>query len=279
MEEIIRESIGIWRKNRVICIPFILEMVALGFLLAVGAFILLVPLNPFKGTDYADPLNMIESIDWTLILIDLVIAAIILLIMALASSFLRAGAIGMAKEAITNKKTSLDDMIRYGRDRALPYFLVTVAMILMNILLLIILLIPMIILGSEVINLASFILGLSLALVTYAAVIEGGAIKGVKKGIDAFMKNKLETALLYAFTAAFSLIVYAAAAGILMLLMAIALPLMDIEGQSTMTWIMISIIVGAGVLLFTLAQTCIVSPLETIYWTKYYLTKTRGGER
>ncbi|MDV0444988.1 hypothetical protein MmiAt1_05400 [Methanimicrococcus sp. At1] len=92
---------------------------------------------------YIDPdyiLNMFGNIPSGTITMFFVLGLVILVVVVLATAFLRAGLIGMSKEAILSGKTNFSDMMRYGK----KYFLKELGL---SVLIYLILFIPSILIG------------------------------------------------------------------------------------------------------------------------------------
>jgi len=133
--ELLGGGFNTWKKNMVICVPFILGAiisiaVAICILLPV-MFSLFIPFieqaitNPASMSSPETMSQIFKIISENLILF---IGSFIIIIIAggLIMSFFTAGAIGMAKEAVLTGRTNLSHMTSYGKKKFLSYFCATI---------------------------------------------------------------------------------------------------------------------------------------------------------
>jgi hypothetical protein len=270
---IIKKGFETWKENLTICIPFVLSFfltIIVLMLIIGGALLATFPsLEPYLSTlDGATP----ESVPQLLApmfqhIVVIVIAVIIAVIIALLiNAFFFAGAIGMANEATRKGRTSISEMIDYGKRKFLSMFFVNIIIALIALIGFVFVLpgvfaiLPAITSSQtqpDVTTFASLALGILImivyiavvsiifALPPYAVVMDDiGAIEGLKRGFSQFMKNKLNVFVLW-------LLVFAIAVGASVILGSI-----PYIGQ------MISIVVSV----------IIIQPLSVIWWSRLYLS-------
>jgi hypothetical protein len=208
-----------------------------------------------SSVDYTEVVSVIFSITNISFFI---IAGILI---GLVYSFFISGAIGMAKEAITNGKTNLSHMMDYGKRKFLSVFganiivglimLVGVLFILPGLAQLfsdprnaIISFIP----GIILMMIYMLVLSLLVVLVNYAIVIDDlGAIKGVKKGVKTvWHNNKINVFVLWLLVLVFGFILG-----------------------------LIGIIPFIGSIIMYILMLIVFMPLTVIWWTELYLTISR----
>jgi len=275
--EIIKDGYKTWKNNLILCIPFILggllSAIMAGIIMVITFLSLFWPLietvisNPssISSSEFLSQLYSIITANLISIIAVFIITGIII---GLISSFFYSGAIGMAKEAILTGKTNLSHMIDYGKRKYLNYFF---ASIIVGLIFLIgvLFLIPGILSVSSEIGSSGFefsgqninayfpliigflimvpymvIMSIIFALVSYAVVIDDlSAIEGVKKAFRVFWHNKISVFLIW----------------LIVLVISILFGL-------------IGLIPIIGGILSLIVTFLIVTPLTTIWWSKFYLT-------
>jgi len=223
-----------WKDNLSICLPFVLSSVLTSIvaIIIMGGAILaaipslpsLIPLltTPGEITPELIPQLMPQILQNIGIIIVAVIITVILVM--LIGAFFIAGAIGMAKEATETGRTSISDMMDYGRRKFISLLFTDIIVGLITFAG-VVFLIPGVLymlpnipttgyleqtpevilpalaifgLGFMVMAIYALIVSLILALPRYAVVIDDlGAIEGVKKGFKFFMAHKLDVFLLW----------------------------------------------------------------------------------
>jgi hypothetical protein len=280
--EIAGNGFQLWKKNLILCIPFILGtlitgMVALCIMLPT-MFALFFPMiqqsltntTAVQSPEFAQQmLTLFIQNLWLVICVLIIIGILAGFIM----SFFTAGAIGMAKEAILTGKTTLDHMTQYGKKKFISFFgvsLITGLVLFVGVVFLIpgilsllanldqltsqtltatqvmTVMIPFI---GGLILMAVYMLPMSIILVlgTYAVVIDDlSAMDGFKKGIHVMWQNKVNTFLLW----------------LLILAISVALSFLGI-------------IPFIGSLLMLVIMFLIVMPLTTLWWTQFYINCTK----
>ena len=275
--EIIKGGYKTWKNNFILCIPFIIggilsaivavTIMAITFLSMFWPLIETVLSNPSSISSsgfYSDLYSIITSNLISIIAVFIIIAIIV----GLISSFFYSGAIGMAKEALLTGKTNLSHMMDYGKRKYLNYFF---ASIIVGLIFLIgvLFLIPGILSISSEIGSSGFtfssqnitayfpliigllimipymvIMSIIFALVSYAVVIDDlSAIEGVKKAFRVFRHNKLNVFLIWLIIGFIGFLIG-----------------------------LIGLIPVIGGMLSLIVTFLIVTPLTTIWWSKFYLT-------
>ena len=230
---ILRNGFEIWKKNLIICLPFVFSMLltVIVAVLIIGSALLVTfgPLLPSMMPHITEsgeiPPALVQQLQplflqhiglWT----GAVFVTVILVL--LITAFFNAGAIGMAKEATETGRTSLSSMIDYGRQK---FVQLLGAKIIVGVVLLagFVFLIPGLValvptlktvpIPQDTTNIMAFtllgigflimiiymlIVSIVLALPPYAVVIDDlGAVDGVKKGVNCFMAHKVDVFLLW----------------------------------------------------------------------------------
>lgn len=278
---IIEKGFETWKKNLIICLPFvftsILTAIVVGIIIFATILAAIPSLIPALENLSALPQDLIpQLLPQLLQSIGIIIVGVIIavLIGMLITAFFWAGAIGMAKEAIETGHTDLSHMLEYGRRKFVSLFFTDIIVGLISFAGLVFLIpgflyiLPKLNVLSELpegeIIAASALFGLGflvmivyiviinilLALPRYAVVIgDMGAIEGIKTGFRFFMSNKLAVFLLW-------LIVFA-----------------------------VSVIAGAfgaiqyiGWLISALLSVIVIEPLTVIWWSKLYLSMAEPTE-
>ena len=280
--EILSGGFNTWKKNIIICVPFILGAV---ISIVVAACVLLPTMFSLFSSiitqAISNPASMSSSETTSQIFriisenIGLILGVIIILIilLGLIMSFFTAGAIGMAKEAILTGSTNFSHMMTYGKKKFLSYFSASIIVglvmfvgflfalpgfidLLANIESLsstpttqeLLAIMGPLMMGGILMIVYMLLMSIILALVTYAVVLDDlKAIDGFFKGIKVFWHyNKLNVFLLW-------LIVFI---------------ISSILG-------LFSMIPYAGSVIVFILSFFVVTPMTTIWWTKLYLTVTK----
>ena len=271
---VIGKGFETWKKNLNICLPFVFGLVLtsiVSIIIIGGAILAAIPslIPHFTKLDEISPEVISPLMPQIIQSMGMIIIAIIVTIILcmLINAFFLAGAIGMAKEATENGLTNITQMIEYGKRKFISLFFADIIIGLISFFGLVFMvpgmlyIIPKLMAISELppeelfTALAVFGLGflamcvylliisVMFALPRYSVVIDDlGAISGVKKGFDVFMRNKVAVFLLWLIVLVVSLI--AASFGI-------------IEYIGGIICIILSVIV--------------IQPLIVIWWSRLYL--------
>ena len=275
-----------WKKNLGICLPFVFSLVLtsiVALILIGGALLVTVgPLLPSLMPHIANsgeiPPEVIQQLQPLFLQnIGIIVAAVIItiILVLLISVFFTAGAIGMAKEATEKGRTSLSDMMDYGRRKFLNLLFANIIVgliVLAGVVFLIpgvLYLLPtlnasqtpfdvtnmaafaLLFLGFVIMLLYMLIVSIILALPPYAVVIgDLGAVEGVKRGFNVFMKHKVDVFLLW-------LVV-----GVIAVVASIILSNIPFIGQ------LISMAVSV----------IVIQPLTVIWWSRLYLSEIEPTE-
>jgi hypothetical protein len=282
MGEVIGKGFGVWRSNLNLCIPFMLgafvtTLLALPFLAAL--FMILLPLDSVDAAFLQDEENMQELLGQmqnSLAGLDaekmLMLAALFLalvLSLSLINAFFAAGAIGMARQAMDEGRTSTGAMWSYGKAHFWNLFLATLLIGLINLAGLIFLLpalvaaplplpadtqpMGMLVAGSILLILYVLALSVILASAPYALVLEGlGPVQALLAAIKFFRYNKFDVVILWLVVAALSL------------------SLEMISGAVSAG----EVAAGQVLSLATgMASLLIVAPLSNLWWTRLYMNR------
>jgi len=113
IETIIRNSCRVWRENPSLGLPYILSRIINTAIIV--AFIALAALffNPFRNME--DGVFNPAGIDWSILLLDIALFAVVIIATALVSTYFHAGSIGMSYKAATEGRCSLNDLTDYGK--------------------------------------------------------------------------------------------------------------------------------------------------------------------
>ncbi len=278
--DILSNGFDTWKKNLSICLPFVFSLIltSLVALIIIGGALLvtvgpvLPSLMPHIANSGEIPPEIIQQL-YPLFLqnMGIIIAAVIItiILVLLISVFFTAGAIGMAKEATETGRTSLSDMMDYGKRKFLNLLgadIIVGLIVLAGVVFLVpgvLYLLPTINTSQtpfDVTNMAAFallflgfvimliymlIISIMLALPPYAVVIgDLRAVDGVKKGFNFFMAHKVDVFLLW-------LVV-----GVIAMVASIILSNIPFIGQ------LISMVVSV----------IVIQPLSVIWWSRLYLS-------
>ena len=272
---VIRKGFDTWKENLCICLPFVFSSILTPIvaIIIIGGVILastpsLVPY--LTKPDEITPDLIPQLLPQILQSIGIIIIAFIVTIIlcGLIDAFFWAGAIGMAKEATENGRTSFYHLIEYGKRKFISLFFTDIIIGLISFGG-IVFLIPGILyilpelralselppeeaamalavfgLGFLAMIVYLMIIGIIFALPRYSVVIDDvGAIEGIKNGFAAFMRNKVVVFLLWLIALAVTMIV--ASLG--------AIPYI-------------------GGIISMILSVIIIQPLTVIWWSRLYLS-------
>lgn len=274
LEDILRSSFLTWKRNLSIGVPFLFSSMINSLFIVFYIVVMYLLINPLQPNP-----------NWIFLLLGMLLFIPLLFIMSLISSFFYAGAIGMSKKAVETGKTSLDDMVEYGRKKFITLFLTELLILLfMMVIGFMVLLIQMLFRG-EFITIFITIVGIVFAVVPFAVVISDlGVIDGLKKGYGFFMNNKFRVILLWVFTRYLTQFIGYGVMLIGVVILSLAIPVIPLPSDmSPQSWIPlikpISITLGIAFIIFFIIylsiSALIISPLTTIFWSGLYLDKNR----
>lgn len=265
-ESMLSEGYRTWRKNMELGVPVILNAIVMLTAIVLGAIL-------FGVLLFILILSGMSLV--VLILMHLFFIAFILVLM-LISAFFSAGTIGMALKATELGKTSLSDMLAYGKKKAADIFLANVlvafSMALLGIILLASVIAPLLLKSLNIalsvavfdlvlLVLCSVILYFVLSPVSYAIVLSDlSAVEGISAGYRFFMENKIAVIFML-FTV--SGIYY----GYSMITDAITSLFGVIPLLGSIINIGVSLLAAAFSLL-------VIQPIVTVWWTRLYLDRT-----
>ncbi|MEA1924680.1 MAG: hypothetical protein U9M95_02315 [Candidatus Altiarchaeota archaeon] len=291
---ILSDGFATWRNNPKICVPFILDFLAvvafsLLYFIAVILVLGILGFGVFSLFSAGQPggmQNLAPPIMGGLVVVLLLVLALVLVyyvITLLITSFFTAGAIGMSKEAVEKNKTSVSTMIDYGRRKMMSLFAVNVIISMVYLLAVVIVVgvfvgIP-IMLGSSLgenglmglllllpglllLILCMIVLSIVFAPVQYALVLSDlGAIDGLKKGVSFSLENKLFVFLLWLMISMISMFIE-----VLNFIYRLV-----VEQLPAILSLIMSL---TGLLVYLSVLLVIVTPLFTVWWTRLYLART-----
>lgn len=247
--KVIKEGFGTWQKNLNICLPFVFSSI-LTFVVAIivlGCAALLTGASLFDSRPYISRINELP------LLLSIGAVILILILGLIINAFFVAGAIGMAKEAMEDARTSLSVMTVYGRRKfaSLLFANIIVGFILLAGLIFIILGRLSILPNMAALKLIALayvvIVSIMFTLAPFAVVIgDFSAVDGVKKGFKIFRAHKLDVFLL----------------GFIVLFIGL------VVGFIT------DFIPHIGLLVNILVSTVIILPLTVLWWSKLYMCVT-----
>jgi hypothetical protein len=281
LSAVLRNGFETWKKNLSISLPFVLSLVltVIVALLILGATLLAVfgpvipSVLPAITETGAVPPALIEQLQ-PLILqhLGIIMGAVILtaILMLLISTYFTAGAIGMAKEATVQGRTTLAAMTAYGRRKILSLL---VANLIVGLIALagVVFLIPGVLSllpavstsppfsgGGDAAAFAALAIGILLmiiylllvsiifAVTPYAVVLDDlRAVDGVKRGFHFFRAHKLNVFLLW----------------LVVLVLAIAASML------------LGAIPSIGQMLSMAVSVVVIQPLSVIWWSRVYLSE------
>lgn len=225
----IGEGFETWKKNLIICLPFVFNAVLTGIVASIiigGGILASIPsavpyFERLDGITYDEFLLLIPELLQSLGIIIIAVIVTIILVM-LIDAFFWAGAIGMAKEAAETGATNLAHMLEYGKRKYISLFFTKLIIGLISLIGIIFLIpgisyiLPRLSVLSElpeaevVTALALFgfgflamtvylmLISILFALPSYVVVLDDvGAVRGIKNGFRSFMDNKLAVFLLW----------------------------------------------------------------------------------
>ena len=283
LESVIRECYKVWRKNPVLGAPFLMNAAINVFLIVAFIALVFFLLNPLKGTGMQFNISMIN---WGFLLLDILLLMILIFIMHVLSAFFRAGSIGMAKKALETGKTSLDDLAESGRKKFLQIFAARLIIFAAASIVGLLLLIPQFILQGEYLTMSPIAFVIVFALVDYAIVLSDiGIVDGLSKGFNFFKANMFETVLLWSFTRVLESAVLLACVVLGMLIIGAStlfMPLGDLSAESIAkalgpSLMILVIAAGVVVIVFILALSYILSPLVTLFFSRFYMGRAGKG--
>lgn len=283
IEAILANGFKIWRKNKIISIPFVLYALALILLIILFTLFALSFLSNALSKLFSEEafqtfayIEVAKELIFTL----LPILLLLLLFALIVSSFFLAGVVGMTKEAMQKGKTSIGDMLFYGKKKFPSLFFAVILMLFLQ-LLGSIFLIPGIIsffilnsvkfgvllsaLGISLLLLYSFILGLIFTLVPQVIVVDDlNAFDGIKRAYSFFMNNKLSILILWVATSGISGILY-------MLLRVLLTPIFLLI--LTLGLIGLVLLTSLFIIILLIVLPTFIS-IVTLWWTALYLNRT-----
>jgi hypothetical protein len=278
---VIGKGFDTWKANLTICLPFVLSSILTSIVAIIiigGAILATIPslVPQFTKLDEIAPDAIPQLLPQILQSMGIIIIAIIITIILcmLINAFFWAGAIGMAKEATETGRTNFSHMIEYGKRKFISLFFTDIVIGLISFVGIIFLVpsildtLPKLMVLSELPDvevITTFaVLGLGiLAMIVYIAIIsiifalpryvvvidDVGAIRGVKKGFEIFMSNKVVVFLLWLIVLVVGIIT--ASLG--------AIPYI-------------------GGLIGIILSVIVIQPLTVIWWSRLYLSMVEPAE-
>ena len=284
LENILQESYGIWRKNLNLGFPFLFNTIVNISLILLYAAAVFLFFNPFRGLSLAAP-NPLD-IDWPILFLDLGLLFLLIIAAEVISAFFHAGSIGMTYKALETGRCSLDDLTGYGGKRFLTLLLTNILIFVPLAIVAGILALIQYIFPGDFVTILFLVAGIVFSMVPYSVVIgDKGPIQGIKAGFGLFKENKFQTTLLYAFTYYFMIFSIYWVILVCMVICSLALFFIPMPQESSIPGIvaalmpsmwMIAIAVLLAAFFYILVETMVLLPLVTIFWTAYYMSKTKN---
>ena len=147
------------------------------------------------------------------------------------------------------------------------------------------LLIPQMIFKGGYLSMSSIAFSIIFALVEYAIVVgDQELVDGFSKGLKLFKEHKLETVYMWSFIRILRSAILLAFVILAMLIGAVSclfLPLGDLSAEGipkAMGPALMIIVAADGVMVITffVVYSCVLAPLETLFWTRFYMARTGG---
>jgi len=272
IESILKNGFGVWKKNLNICVPIILNIVAITILTIAMVMATVVPVfGPLMelSPEELTPELILSQMGPMMGIIAL--ASIVFVILGgLTNAFFSAGAIGMAKKANEGKSATLSDMVEHGKKSFLSVFFADIIVGLITLIGIVfvipgILYAPIDVLLSDPLSdsllagcvfafvLYTLIVSIVFVAVKYAIVIDKtGTIEGIKKGVGFFLSNKLSVFMIWIL--------------IMVISMGLAIISMMVETMPYMAliWSVINMILSIVV----------IAPLTIVWWARLYMDRT-----
>lgn len=273
---IIGRGFSTWRRNLSICVPFVLDVIAIGLLVMV-LFISILGTMPEAFANIENPEDLIQAFDQK----GMTIGAYVVLFFVLAvlvSSFFTAGATGMARSANATGFSTLGEMWEAGKRYCIKLFsasLLSMLIYALGVLVVSALFVPFVSLESlssiaqspEQIDpglvaiviawilamcLILIVISMALAVVSPAIVVDSlGAISGIRASMRFFRENIFDVFLLWLVTVGLS--------------MAFSIIGMFFEGTG---------LEGLWSTAGGIFSVLVIAPLTTIWWTRLYMSRT-----
>lgn len=298
LTNILKDSFELWRKNLILGVPPVLNMLLqfviwFAFVIVILVAVIGFGLGAISLLENIENINtLIESLGAVIVIWTLPVLLVILISM-LIDAFFMAGLIGMAKEAIETGKTEFSTMIDCGKKKFISLFfanlIVTVIALLPLILFGVIFLILIaagygsgfdytnigpVLLSSLLLFILLFmlwiiymiIIGIIFAVVNYTVVIsDAGAVEGVKLGFKFFMSHKQDVFLMWLIILCISLALTGA-----YLIIHTMFSLIPVIGR-----------IFAFILqvLFSLFMAAAFTPITAVWWSMLYMDREQKIER
>jgi len=283
LENILRDGLGIWRKNLILGVPFLLDLVIefVVVMIVISSFIFfsagLFSFQPYEDI-YSGFTYPYTSGIMNFLFLFFALMIFVYIVCMLINAFFDAGAIGMARTAIDTGKTKLDEMMEYGKKKVIALFLANILIDLILIAGVVIILgIPigfaflleelmilnwlLLLIGVVLSILYLLVIEIAFSPVKYALVISDlGAIDGIKRGYQFFMDNKLHVFLLWLIVSVIYLVI--GAINFFFGLIFIAIPVVGPLIRMVFNLLL------AIILAVTLA------PITACWWTRLYMDRT-----
>ncbi len=293
VENVLRDGYITWRKNHNIALPFLFNLIASFLLLIIFTvllFLLLgIPLilnfselasNLSDSARFMNPASLLVSF-----LLIILLGVVLFFIYLLINSYFTAGAIGMAKTALETGKTSLDDMFSYGRKKFLSLFFANILLLIFIIVVGFVLVIIQAFIKVPFIEIFVAIVSIVFALFPFAIVISDlGAIGGLKRSYNLFMKNKLLVFLVFVFLkyvvefismGIFLLSMVILSAGLLSVPITMSPSVMDLAFMYSGMMILFLVWLFALIFISIIIGVFAISPLTTVWWSRFYMDLTK----
>ncbi|MDI9616524.1 MAG: hypothetical protein QFX31_04070 [Methanothrix sp.] len=275
---IIGRGFSTWRHNLGICVPFVLDVIAIGLLVMI-LFVSIIGTVPeaFTNIENVPPEDLIQAFEQK----GMVVGAYIILFFVLAllvSSFFTAGATGMARSANATGFSSLGEMWSAGKRYCIRLFSVSLLSLIIYAIAVLVVsalfvpfvsmeslskiaqapeqvdpgLVALVIAWILAVCLILIVISLALAVVSPAIVVDSlGAISGIRASMRFFRENIFDVFLLWLVTLGLS--------------MAFSIIGIFFEGTG---------LEGLWSTAGGIFSVLVIAPLTTIWWTRLYMSRT-----
>lgn len=268
IESILKNGFNAWKKNLNICVPIILNIIAITILvIAMMMTTVVAVLGPLMALSPEEltPELLFGQIGPMMGIIVLVFVIFVILV-GLIGAFFSAGVIGMAKKANEGKGATLSDMVEHGKKSVISVFFADIIVGLITLIGIVfvipgvlyapidaIMYDPLFIGGVVIFALYVVIMSIVFVAVKYVIVIDNiGTIQGIKKGVGFFLSNKLSVLMIWILIMAIS--------------MGLAIISMIVETMPYMAliWSVINMILSI----------LVIAPLTIVWWARLYMDRT-----
>jgi len=274
IEDIVRDGYRIWQKNTILGIPFLFSAI-LELCVLIATLVFIIPILAFITiTDLVYVIDDLILKIFTIFPILFLLLCIVVTVLNIVKSFFIAGAVGMTRTAIETGRTSLNDMIKYGKNKFLYIFIMHMIIFVLSITG-ILLFVPSVMafkinmfnLGIAMMIIAFFLFALYLTglaiimiMFPFSIVFKNlSPINAIKDNYSIIMENKLSV-----------LFLFFVSHGLIWAINLLLDPILSFFGIIPLLGSVINLGI---VILYILFLVGIVTPLITVWWACLYLDR------